>query len=144
MVALTLPLSGCQTTPLIGAPPDVPACTNLGDHGWCRNVISKTSYFVDDGTGHVYMDLSGKMVKAGLFHDPLQNKNYSWAQLLSNSVVVPAYSFVKAKSWEDNVCHQLNCADGVGSWPATFQDLDDHLKLNFSQKIQQMKAAPHP
>lgn len=129
-VLLPLLLSACQMASIIGTPPDEEFCANLGDHGYCRFVISHKSYFVDDGTGHVYKDLDGKMKKAQLYTDPTTGKKFTWAQLVQVSVIGPPYSFAKFKAWGDNVCHQVNCSNGVGSWSDVISDLGAHLATN--------------
>lgn len=135
-VLFPLALSGCQLASIIGTPPDQEVCANLGDHGYCRFSISHKSYFVDDGTGHMYKDLDKKMKKAQLYTDPKTGKKFTWAQLVQISVIVPPYSFAKSKAWADNVCHQTNCSNGVGSWSDVLSDVDAHLATNPSVPAQ--------
>lgn len=123
-LAIALIFSGCQMASIIGTPPDVESCANLGDHGYCRFSISHRAYFVDDGTGRKYTDIDGKVQTAQLYTDPQTKKKYKWVDLVQVSVVVPPASFAKLKSWADNVCHQVDCDNGVGSWNDVVNDID--------------------
>lgn len=125
-IAIGIALSSCQMASIIGTPPDVESCANLGDHGYCRFSISHRSYFVDDGTGHKYTDIDRTEKTAQQYTDPQTGKKYKWADLVQVSVVVPPASFAKFKSWADNVCHQVDCDNGVGSWSDVVTDIDRH------------------
>jgi hypothetical protein len=113
-------LECAQYPTIVGDPPDIVVCTGLFnprngliDTGWCRYTVSNKPFFVDNDKQ--------------TFYDVLSGRDLHWQDLMEMSVIVPPYSFAVAKSWQDDICHQLKCSGGVGNWTDLVNDIDLHV-----------------
>jgi hypothetical protein len=96
-------------------PPDFVACTNLGDVGYCRTYETKKKFVID--SKHPYTST-------------LTGNAYSWADMVQNSILIPADWFVEMKNYFDDICHanQALCNKNVGDWQGLANDLIAHIK----------------
>jgi hypothetical protein len=79
-------LVGCQTKP-----PNIPICfTDAPAHANCAFTISGADFQVDN-VGHNFT---------------AQGRNWTYDQLISNSLIFPPDSYSQLKQFELNYCHQ--------------------------------------